>query len=351
MLEVIDLFIHNKIEESFFIGAEVYVEKKGNLIYHQVFGKSSLKPVHMPLQKDMLYDLASLTKVVTSTILLKLIEEGKCSLDTKVTQYFQTFDKVTDKMTLRHLLTHTSGLPAWYPFYAKKASQNDYIEDVLDILKPLTIIPDEKTEYSDLNFILLGKIIEKIEQKSLDQVVQNKLVKPLHMETLQYNPSHHLMDLIVPTEYGNHIERKMVRDYKLYYDGWREEVIKGQVNDGNAYYYLKGVSGHAGLFSNIGDIAKLARVYLGSHYLSENMVKQSYKNYTSKGPEGRGLGWVIDDQLKGFGHTGFTGTSLWIVPEEELFIILLTSRLHQNEVKNIQPVRKELYSLILNHLA
>lgn len=350
MLDITDKLINQSIEQSYFEGADVYIEQRGNVIYHKIFGKASTKPFPRTLEKNMIFDLASITKIFTSTLILKLIEEKKCSLESNLCDYYKKLSHITDKITIKHLLTHTSGLPAWYPFYAKKYKKEGFVDDLLDILAPLTIIPNEKVEYSDINFILLGKIVEKIEGKPLDVVIKKKLALPLNMSTLQYNPNQHFKDNIVSTEFGNKIEKKMVRDRKLYFKGWREDVICGQVNDGNTFYYLNGISGHAGLFSNIYDVAKLARVYLDSSYLSKDLIRLSYKNYTSEGAQGRGLGWVVDSNLQGFGHTGFTGTSLWIVPEKEIIMILLTNRLHQNDVMNINPVRKEFYQLVLDKL-
>lgn len=347
MNAIIGDYIHKKIEESYFIGAEIYVEKAGQILCHDAYGKASIRPCEKSLNKNQIFDLASVTKLFTSTLLLRLVEEGKCRLDDSVWHYIEGFNQISMEITLRHLLTHTSSLPAWYPLYAKPKQSGSVSEDIIDILKPLTIVPNKKVEYSDLNFILLGKIIENIEGKALDQTMKELLIEPLQMPNLTYNPPKSLWDRIVPTEWGNRIEEKMVSDRELYYNKWRQNVIHGQVNDGNAYYYLDGVSGHAGLFGNVEDLARLARVYLSENYLSRDMVLLSYKNHTASHTLGRGLGWVVDEANRGCLHTGFTGTSLFIVPEKELMIILLTSRLHQEQVRHIQPVRKELHKTII----
>lgn len=357
MLNSIDKLINDAIEDSYFPGAVAYVEHKGNIVYHKSFGYASVVPEKRLMGKDMIFDLASLTKIFTSTLLLRLIDEGKLTLESKLHNWFPELYEIGKDITIKHLLTHTSGFPDWYPFYTIK-SRGKFTSHLLEVVAGQVISPGNKVEYSDLNFILIGKLIEQMEGAPFDRVISEKLAKPLDMESLHYNPPIYIKLDIVATEWGNQIEKKMVKDRNLQFDNWRESPIWGEVNDGNAYYYLNGISGHAGLFSNVHDVAKLARVYIqsrptvsGEPFLSAGLVKESYTNHTAGFLEGRGLGWAAgDSDLPGFGHTGFTGTSLWVVPGKDLIMILLTNRLHQQSSGNINPIRRKFYKEVIENM-
>ena len=357
MLNSIDKLINDAIADSYFPGAVAFVEHQGKTVYHKAFGYASVIPEKHLMDKDMIFDLASLTKIYTSTLLLRLIDEGKLTIESKLHNWFPELYEIGKDITIKHMLTHTSGLPEWYPFYTIK-SQGKFISHLLEVVEGQEIFPGNKVEYSDLNFILIGKLIEEIEGMPLNCVISEKLSKPLDMETLQYNPPIHIKPDIVATEWGNQVEKRMVNDRNLQFNHWRENPIWGEVNDGNTYYYLNGISGHAGLFSNVHDVAKLARVYIqsrqliyGEPFLSAGLVEESYVNHTSEFPEGRGLGWVAGDKdLPGFGHTGFTGTSLWIVPDKDLIMILLTNRLHQQNLININPIRRKFYKEVIEKI-
>ncbi|RXJ02546.1 class A beta-lactamase-related serine hydrolase [Anaerobacillus alkaliphilus] len=350
-MKAIDLLISTAIEEGEFPGAVGYVEHKGKIIYHEAFGYASAYPQKRSMQKDMIFDVASITKIFTSTIILRLIAEKKLSLETKVSTFFPSLESVsTNCITVYHLLTHTSGFPAWYPFYT--------VPEAEDFLAPILKVksfpdPGEKIEYSDLNFILLGKIIEFIEEAQLNEVVKEKLVVPLQLNTTCYLPDASLKDRIVPTEVGNQFEKELVKVRNLHYHGWREELIWGEVHDGNSHYAFRGVSGHAGIFSTVIDVAKLAKSYLISlkhedTFLSYELAKNSIQRHVMGENEGRGLGWVVDfNGINGFGHTGFTGTSLWVVPEKELIMVLFTNRVHQPNPVNINLTRRRFYESVL----
>jgi CubicO group peptidase (beta-lactamase class C family) len=350
MRALYEAFIKRAIENSYFPGAVVYVEQKGETVYHEGFGYASMFPEMRLMDKDMIFDLASITKIFTTTLVLKLIDEEKIKLQTKVNEHIPELGEVAPEVTIEHLLCHTSGFPAWYPFYTQK---EDFFT-CLTKMKGVTI-PDVQVEYSDLNFIILGIIIEKIESATLDHIVIEKLSKPLQMKTIQYRPPTFMKHQIVATELGNQIEKQMVRERNLKFERWRTETIWGEVNDGNSYYYLKGVSGHAGLFANVHDLAKLARIYLqhtnypgSTRYLSSTLINSSYQNHTIELGSGRGLGWHLSDtEREGFGHTGFTGTSLWIVPDKQLIMILLTNRLHNEKPKSITAIRNQFHQLAI----
>jgi serine-type D-Ala-D-Ala carboxypeptidase len=357
MFKSIEKVIIDAAEASYFSGAVAYVEHKGKVIYNEAFGYASMLPKKRKMDKEMIFDSASLTKISTSTIILKLIDEGKLSLDSNICNWFPELFHICKDITVEHLLSHKSGLPAWYPFYTFEKNEK-FISHILEVMKSEMPRAGQIVEYSDLNFILLGKLIEKIERNTLDFIIVEKLIKPLGMKTLCYNPSGDLKKYIVATEYGNQIEKEMVNKRNLNYGKWREDVIWGEVNDGNAYYYLNGVSGHAGLFSNAYDLAKLSKVYLKKteqllekSFLSNELIEEALRNHSPEHMEERGLGWVIGGkELTGFGHTGFTGTSIWVVPEEELIMILLTNRLHVNNPVNINCIRTRFYKTVLESI-
>lgn len=354
MFSSIDKLITGAIKDSYFPGAVAYIEHEGEIVYHKAFGHAKVNFEKCLMNKEMIFDIASLTKIFISTLLFKLMEEKKVTLESKIYNWFPELRKIGKNITIKHLLTHTSGFPAWYPFYAVNGKKI-FIEQLLDILKFDMKEPVGKVEYSDLNFIVIGKIIEQIEETSLEKVLLEKLVKPLEMETVQYNPITYMKKNIVCSELGNQVEKKMVKVGNLQFNQWRKGLICGEANDGNAYYYLNGISGHAGLFSNVHDIAKLARIYIHrdhinslESYISIKLAEESYRNHTSEFLQRRGLGWDLGDgSMIGFGHAGFTGTSLWIVPDKNLIMVLLTNRLHQQNLTSINSIRKKFHKQVI----
>ncbi|MCL2008846.1 MAG: serine hydrolase, partial [Treponema sp.] len=224
---------------------------------------------------DSIFDLASITKVLTATMIFKLIGEGKLSLDKKLIDLFN--DKPIGEITrdrfkeisLQDLLTHSSGLPAWYPFYTQNDSFYNILEIVLEKYKP-----EEGTVYSDLGFMLLGEIICSITGRTLEENL-DALNKELQTSFL-FNPKAKAIPIetCVETERGNLIERGMCSSRDLTFDNFRsvEENMCAEVNDGNSFYFWKGVSGHAGIFGTAGDLIKLGSLYLNKGNLNEKLI-------------------------------------------------------------------------------
>lgn len=286
------------------------------------------------------FDLASVTKTFTSTLTLDAIKSGLFRLDAPILSLLpQGADPLLrsrlDGITVFQLLTHTSTLPAWYPFYAADTPFYD------TLLAAVQARYERGVVYSDLNFILLGKMLENVYSLPLNTLMEQKLLAPSGMEA-GYLPPQTLP--LAPSSYGNPIEETMVRDLGLTYAHFRPHTpLVGQVNDGNAHYAFHGVSGHAGLFGCARAVTKLGQRYLNAQALLD------IQSLTEQAP-GRGLGWQISDALfpMGAGHTGFTGVSIWIAPPLQITCALLTNRLfypHDNPNKT-NDVRADIHRAI-----
>jgi CubicO group peptidase (beta-lactamase class C family) len=335
----LDALLNEQVRRHSFPGASVAVGLRGQLVFQKAYGKLSYSASSPAVTSATLYDLASLTKVITATTLsMQLFERGQLKLEYPVSRYFPSFVKSgREQITIKHLLTHSSGLPAHLPLYTELKGTQAFVRKVLEV--PLEYEPGTKAIYSDLGVILLGNIIEKITGKSLDALAREQIFRPLRMDHTLFNPSRKLRTTIAPTEN----------------DPWRGRMVRGEVHDENAYA-MGGVSAHAGLFGNSGDLAVFCQMLLnGGVYDHRRIVREStIRKFTTRQdfPQGssRALGWDTPSDgssagtllsASSFGHTGFTGTSLWVDPTRELFIILLTNRVHPTRDNNaIREVRR-----------
>jgi serine-type D-Ala-D-Ala carboxypeptidase len=272
-----------------------------------------------------LWDLASLTKVVgMTTAMMQLVEQERADLDAPVVRYLPEFvGDGKERVTIRHLLTHSSGLPSWRPLY-KEATTADTALSVV-FATALDTVPGARMVYSDLGAILLGKVVERVSGESLDVYVARHVTGPLGMTSTMYRPDASLRARVAPTEF----------------DPWRQRHIRGEVHDENAYA-LGGVSGHAGLFSTAADLTRFARMLLSGGTLDGVRVLRpatiaQFTAVQDPGLSHRALGWETPSgqnsagrrmSARAFGHTGFTGTSLWIDPERGVFVLLLTNRVN-----------------------
>ena len=336
-------FVDKAVSEGAFPGAVVLVARKGVIATHKVYGKAVAIPPEKarPMELNTIFDLGSLTKpVATATSTMMLLERGKLRLDDPVNLFIPSFaGGEKEKVTIRDLLTHTSGLPAWKPLYKECKTRDDFLRELCQM--ELEYHPEEKVVYSCLGFILLTFILEKITGENLASFSSREIFKPLDMKDTFFNPPESLRDRIVATERCS----------------WRNRVLIGEVHDENAYG-MGGVSGNAGLFSTAHDVAVYAQMMLnegkygGVRVLSSSSVRLMTRNCTSKLNEPRGLGWLLKSEKASsagdlfssasFGHTGFPGTCLWIDPEKELIAILFTNRIHptrENEaILRIRPL-------------
>ena len=330
--------IKEGVEKKIYPGAVALIGRGGIIVKHKAYGKAVLVPEEKMMKADTIFDLASLTKpIATGTSMMILAEQGKITLDDKAVSFIPEL-KSKKEITIRHLLTHTSGLPAWADLYSSKKSHREIIRQIcnLDLVYP----PGSKVVYSCLGFILLGEIIPRISGRSLAVFSWENIFAPLNMKNTFFTPPAELRYRIAASECCH----------------WRKRILIGEVHDENAYA-LGGYSGNAGLFSNAYDLAIFSQTFLnegeydGIRILLPGSIKEMIRNQTEGLNEAQGLGWRLKankNHMAGnrlsfcaYGHTGFTGTSLWIDPVRQLFIILLTNRVHprRGNVENISKIR------------
>jgi CubicO group peptidase (beta-lactamase class C family) len=340
-LAKIDHVVLRGIQAGGYPGAAVVVGRKGAAVWQRGFGRldwTSDSPKVDPTES--IYDLASLTKVVgTTTALMILYDEGKVRLDDPVSKYIPEFSGgEKDLVTVRLLLEHRSGLPAGRDLWRIAHSPEEAREAVIQT--PLVYHPNQYYEYSDLGADMLGFIVEAASGERLDQFLEDHVWKPLGMEDTFFKPADSLRDRIAPTE------DNPPRGYPL----------RGEVHDENAFA-LGGVAGHAGLFSTASDLAIFSQMMLnGGEYNGTRLIADStVQLFTTRAAGSRALGWdtCVGDGSCGkylseraYGHTGFTGTSMWIDPDRDMFVILLTNRVHEararRPAKVIADVRADL---------
>ncbi|MFC4025053.1 serine hydrolase domain-containing protein [Oceanobacillus longus] len=331
------------MENDYFSGGVCYIAVNDEKLFHQAYGKAnSIKNTSCELHT--VFDLASVTKIITTTIILKIISDTSLKLSSTLSECLPNLsvNKVLAPITLKQLMTHSSGIRAWYPFYSQKKETVFSVLDTIDVMHN----KKEETVYSDLNYILLGEVAKHHFNKSLQEIVQQELVAPLDLETLTYHPYDD--GNIAATEFGNKIEKQMCKEGNFEFFDWRQDGIPivGEANDGNAYYFFNGESGHAGLFSNTTDIVKIGQLYLkGGVYKGKQFIQKSLIDEALTLQLGtRALGWEQSEIYpEGFGHTGFTGTSIWIEPKKGISVALLTNRLHVEHPRNINAFRKDIF--------
>jgi beta-N-acetylhexosaminidase len=344
------------VADGAFPGGVLAVGLQGQLVIHP-FGKSTRDAKASTVTADTIYDLASVTKaMVTTTSTMILVQQKRLDLGAPVTRYLPEFSAGAKsdpdpgwraRVTVRMLLLHDSGLPAHREFYKEVKGRDAILERVL--AEPLVHEPGKQVEYSDLGFILLGEIIERVTGKSLEHYARQNIFMPLGLDNSQFNPGPNLRSRIAPTE-----------DDKTF----RKRLVWGEVHDQNASA-MGGVAGHAGLFSTAGDVAAFAQMILnGGIYAHHRVVSRAtIELFTARqtiGNSARTLGWDVptDPAAMGhffsphsFGHYGYTGTSLWMDQERGLFIILLTNRVNPTvENIKIRQVRPALHDSVFEAL-
>jgi CubicO group peptidase (beta-lactamase class C family) len=308
-----------------FPGGVLAIGGSNRASYIVPFGRLTYEPDSPTVKADTLYDLASLTKVVATTpAVMVLVDEGRLDIDTPVSRYIDaTGDVPTGAVTVRQLLSHSAGLPAWAPLYREVRGREGVLSRVIGA--DLECEPGTRSRYGDLALILVGEVVERASSQPLSAFVEERVFVPLGMRRTMFRPSPSLRNEIAPTEE----------------DRWRGRLVWGEVQDENAYA-MGGVAGHAGLFGTAEDVAHLARVMLaGGRAGSTRWLRaETIREFTTRsGVPGssRALGWDTpggDPYLgrgwssSSYGHTGLTGTLVWIDPGIDFFIVLLTNRIH-----------------------
>jgi serine-type D-Ala-D-Ala carboxypeptidase len=356
--------ISNLLEEHIkagdFPSAVYLVAENGRIVFTDALGHSTVEPYRITNKLDTIYDLASLTKpLVTGLLCARRIELGELTLDSSVSHYLPEFDR-TDKsmITVRELLTHTAGLPAWRPLYLLAEDEPERAAGAIANLD-LEYKPGTRVVYSDLGFIALGILLARMTRHSLAEMAHKEIIEPLGLRQTFFNPEEALQTGIAACETGNAYERDMIEQSGAgAYQNCRQRLIWGEVHDGNAYF-LGGAAGHAGLFSTAADTFVLAQQFLpeSSKLLNRQTCMLFRKNMTPGLEESRSLAWQLAETSEStagsdlprdsFGHNGFTGTCLWIDPGQQRVFILLTNRTHARQLPfaNINGVRRRFNSL------
>jgi CubicO group peptidase (beta-lactamase class C family) len=339
-LATVSRVVQRGISAGGYPGASVIIGRNGYAVMKKGFGRLSWSSESPEVDLHSIYDLASLTKVVgTTTALMVLYDEGKIDLDAPVKQYLPAFSGgMKDRVTIRHLLTHRSGLPPGRDLWRTARTPAEAREQVL--ATPLGCRPGDCYEYSDLGADVLGFVVETVAGERMDKFLEKHVYGPLGMTDTYFLPPTSVKWRVAPTEVSP------PRGYPL----------KGEVHDENAYA-LGGVAGHAGLFSTAADLSIYAQMMInGGEYGGVRVIADStVQLFTRREAGTRALGWDTCNNRgscgslmgeEAYGHTGFTGTSLWVDPDRDLFVILLTNRVHaakaQRPAKVIADVRADL---------
>ncbi|HUP65784.1 MAG TPA: serine hydrolase domain-containing protein [Thermoanaerobaculia bacterium] len=325
-------------------------------------GHSVLKPAKIPVTIDTIYDVASLTKpLITTALILQAATAGMVDLAEKVSRWIPEFRQTEkEELTFTDLLTHRGGFQAWYPLYAHGIGDQAYVRTLAR--RPLRYRPGSREIYTCLGFVTLAIAIERIYGEKIESLAQRQIFDPLGLRSAQFNPPADLKYRIAATEWGNGNERLMVSARNLSFQEFRNYMIWGEVNDGNAHY-MGGMAGNAGLFANAADVFEITRQWAigGGALIPEFMAKVALRNYTIGLEENRGLGWLLQMMRadhpsavlseRSYGHTGFTGTSTWVDPERDLVFVLLTNRVHPF-VKSVsmQMIRRDFHKLVVDAL-
>ncbi len=358
--EQISNLLEEHIKAGDFPSAIYLIGERGRVVFTGSLGNSAVEPYRITNKLDTIYDLASLTKpLITGLLCARRIELGELTLDSSVSHYLPEFDR-TDKsmITVRELLTHTAGLPAWKALYLLAEDEPERATGAIANLD-LEYKPGTRVVYSDLGFIALGILLSRLTGQSLADMARHEIFEPLELRQTLFNPEAALQTGIAACENGNNYERDMCEQTGAgVYQNSRQRLIWGEVHDGNAYF-LGGVAGHAGLFSTAQETFTLAQQFLAesTRLLAPPTCLLFRTNMTPELNEARSLAWQLaatKDSTAGldlppdsFGHTGFTGTSLWIDPEHQRVFILLTNRTHARQLPfaNINAVRRRFHSL------
>jgi beta-N-acetylhexosaminidase len=344
--------IENAIADKAFPGATLAVGFRDKVSYH-AFGHLSYDKNSPATKIETIYDLASLTKVVVTTTLVEKLVEGDfpspLDLDAPIEHYLPEWatgpqPEWRHRVTVRNLMTHTSGLPPFKEYWRTSKGREDTLRMIF--AEPLEYEPGTKVVYSDLGIILMAEIIQRLTGKPLNDLANEFIFQPLGMKDSMYNPPRKLWPEIAPTEVD---------------ERWRHRLVQGEVHDENAYA-MGGVSGHAGVFSTSPDLAAFCQMLLnGGVYAHQRILKRAtIAEFTVPQPlaqNTRTLGWVVPTEnsssghyfsAHSYGHTGFTGTTIWIDPDRQLFVVLLTNRVNPTrENHKIAEVRPAVHDAIM----
>lgn len=348
LADTVRVILDAGVRDSVFPGAMAVIGTRGGVLATRAAGRLDWAPSPPP-NDSTLWDLASLTKVVgLTTAVMQLTEQGLVDLDAPVARYIPEFTGGgKERVTVRHLLTHSGGVLWWRPLYREAPTPDSIL--ALVIATPLDTVPGARMVYSDLGAILLGQIVVRVSGMPFDRYLETRIFGPLGMRETRFNPPRALWERVAPTEIDTLYRRRHVR---------------GEVHDENAYA-LGGVSAHAGLFSTARDLTRFARMMLSGGALDSVTIVAPetiarFMRVQNAGLSHRALGWETPNgrnsaghllSSSAYGHTGFTGTSLWIDPGNDVFILLLSNRVNPTRARTgIAGVRVALADAVMTVL-
>jgi CubicO group peptidase (beta-lactamase class C family) len=373
MNQTISNFLQSRIDAGDFPSAAYLVAEKGEIKFHDALGFAVVEPERIEAKLDTIYDLASLTKpLVTGLLFARFLETDEYySIETPIYKFFrQLIGRPKGNISIRQLVTHTSGIRDWYPLYSvfhdPKFKLEAAVATILDL--PEVHEPDSEVVYSDLNFILLGSRVAKhIAPGSLSDLADRDILANLGLLQTTFNPPADLRRRIAASESGNEYEKQTCLEkypeLRIPQSALRNHLIWGEVHDGNAYF-MGGVAGHAGLFSTAAEVFKIAQQFLPKYteLLKPETCELFRTNFTKGMNEDRSFAFQLAStegstagtrmSPESFGHNGFTGTSLWIDPVKERVFVLLTNRTHNHPLPfvNINSVRRRFHDLAIDLL-
>jgi len=366
-------FLTERIAAGDFPSAVYIVGEAGRAVFAEAIGNAVVEPSRIPATLDTIYDLASLTKpLITALLCARRLESREITLTSPVAEFLPEFDRPDKRsITVGQLLTHTSGLPAWRPLYILAGGKRERAFAAIASVD-LEYAPGTRVIYSDLGFITLGLLLERLTGKPLAELARAEIFQRLTLKRTFFNPEIAMQTGIAACETGNAYEQNTCRETNAgEFQNWRQDIIWGQVHDGNAHF-LGGAAGHAGLFSTAPETLIIANQFLERRakntsadnlsLLKPEILDLFRNNFTAGLEESRSIGWMLaetngssagsDLPSDSFGHSGFTGTSCWIDPQHQRVFILLTNRTHGRQLPfiNINSVRRRFHSFAVEAL-
>jgi len=356
---MLEPFIRRQIEKEAFPGISILVASEGEILFHRHFGHRAIWPESEPLAPDTLYDLASLTKpLVTAFLAIYFVEKKQWRLGDEVRRFFPAFPL---PVTLEQLLTHSAGFQPWYPFYLYRP-----LDDLAQIASlPDTAKPGARVVYSDIGYILLRHLLERVSGTALPTLAAQVIFEPLRLHDTFIGVPVPLRGRCAPTEKGNRHERRMAqRDHAAAAArfAWRDGLIRGEVHDANSFH-SGGSAGNAGLFSSARELFALSREFFPetATLLDGDSVALFWQDRTPWGAERRTIGFQLNSSpgasggealpADAIGHSGFTGTSLWLDAGKRRQWILLSNRVHPVvKKKDFNALRRRLHRLLKGEL-
>jgi CubicO group peptidase (beta-lactamase class C family) len=352
----IDAFLLREIALGTFPSASYAIGTVEGIMVEGAHGLAVAVPVRVPATLETIYDCASITKpLITTPLALRCVAAGLFGLDDRVADHVEELrGGGKERITFRHLLTHSSGFQSWWCFYAFGHDAESYLETVVD--RPLEYETGTRVIYSDVGIALLLLAIQRVRGRNGIELAREQVLALLGLESATFNPLPALKPRIAATEWGQRFEAKLALDRGIDFDGFRTGLMWGELNDGNSWG-MGGYAGTAGLFATARDVFQLALPWLDGkeRLLANDLIAEATRNHTPGLDESRGLGWQIADasnvgsplSAHSFGHNGFTGTSVYVDRARGVIAVLATNRIHPSATTTgMQNARREFHRIV-----